>query len=74
MKCQDALRLTQPATGMAISAALTGDIKGAKKDFQFFVERTDNKKWKARRQNWIETLNQGKNLFSEEVLKEMRGE
>ena len=52
-----------------LARALTGDTAGAISDFQAFVDWTDNDKWKAERQKWIDELRAGKNPFTEEVLK-----
>ncbi|WP_366514155.1 AAA-like domain-containing protein [Moorena sp. SIO3I6] len=57
-----------------LARALTGDTAGAILDFQAFVDWTDNDKWKAQRQQWIDELRAGKNPFTEEVLKDLRGE
>ncbi|WP_293071578.1 AAA-like domain-containing protein [Moorena sp. SIO4A5] len=57
----------QFARGLA--RALTGDTPGAISDFQAYVDWTDNDKWKAERQKWIDELRAGKNPFTEEVLK-----
>ncbi|NEO71005.1 hypothetical protein [Moorena sp. SIO3H5] len=57
-----------------LARALTWDTAGAISDFQAFVDWTDNYKSKAKRQKWIDELRAGKNPFTEEVLKDLRGE
>jgi len=55
-----------------VARALTGDIEGAKKDFQAFVDQYDGieaKERKAQRLQWIKELGIGKNPFTPNVLK-----
>ncbi|NEO75025.1 hypothetical protein [Moorena sp. SIO4G3] len=56
-----------------LARALTGDTAGAISDFQAFVDWTNNDKSKPQRQKWIDELRAGKNPFTEEVLKGLRG-
>ncbi len=57
-----------------VAKAQTGDKDGARKDFQSYIEKTDNEKSKTLVQGWLKTLQQGQNPFTEEVLKKLRGE
>ncbi|MGB3512347.1 MAG: hypothetical protein WBA93_24540 [Microcoleaceae cyanobacterium] len=73
--CEKAVAL-DPKDGLVfdvrgLARALTGDIEGAIKDFQVFVEWTSNEKDKAQRQEWIKALQAGENPFTDEVLKEL---
>ena len=51
-----------------LARALTGNIDGAIQDFEAFVELAGNAEEKALRKGWIESLKQGKNPFTDEVL------
>ncbi|MEA5518485.1 AAA-like domain-containing protein [Limnoraphis robusta] len=74
--CEKAVAL-DPQDGYVIDSrgvarALTGDFEGAIKDFEKFVEWTDDEKDKAQRKGWIESLKKGENPFTDEVLKGLR--
>ena len=58
-----------------LARALTGDIEGAKADFQAvldsgFLDSFDEAK--QQRQRWLEALQAGNNPFTPEVLAELR--
>ena len=57
-----------------LARALTGNTQGAIEDFEFFIEHTDNAEQKSQRQAWVGALKAGKNPFTPEVLKSLRGE
>ncbi|MER3588278.1 MAG: hypothetical protein C4322_08850, partial [Mastigocladus sp. ERB_26_1] len=54
--------------------ALTGDTKGAIKDFEAYIKLTDNPQAKAKRQSWVKDLKAGKNPFTPEELQKLQGE
>jgi tetratricopeptide (TPR) repeat protein len=56
----------------ALAKALTGDIPGAIADFQFAIDKLDDKELKKRRRSWVNALKQGENPFTKEVLKGLR--
>ncbi|NJO15471.1 MAG: hypothetical protein HC877_06910 [Thioploca sp.] len=56
----------------ALVKALTGDIQAAIKDFQFVIEESNDEELKKIRQSWVAALKQGKNPFTEKVLKGLR--
>ncbi len=60
----------------ALARALTGNIKGAIKDFQSFVasDCEDDDESKKQRQRWIEVLRRGENPFTPEELERLRSE
>jgi len=53
--------------------ALTGNIKGAIEDFQYYVDRAVDEDKKKQRQGWINALLGGRNPFTAEELKKLRG-
>jgi tetratricopeptide (TPR) repeat protein len=55
-----------------LARALTGDVDGAIKDFEKFVQSAGNEEEKAQRKGWIESLKKGENPFTDEVLEELR--
>ncbi len=55
-----------------LARALTGDFKGAIEDFEVFVKSAGNAEQKAQRKAWIDSLKQGKNPFTDEVLEKLR--
>jgi tetratricopeptide (TPR) repeat protein len=57
-----------------LARALTGKTKGAIEDFQAYIKSTDDKESKAQRQRWIDALKVGKNPFTPEEIKRLRGE
>ena len=56
----------------ALARALTGNIQGAIEDFQFVIEESDDEELKSKVQGWLDSLQKGKNPFTEEVLKGLR--
>ncbi|MEA5499947.1 AAA-like domain-containing protein [Limnoraphis robusta] len=74
--CENAVKLTPKnenyINSRGVARALTGDFDGAIKDFEMFVEWTDDEKEKAQRKGWIESLKKGKNPFTDEVLEGLR--
>ncbi|MGD1704598.1 eIF2A-related protein [Dapis sp. BLCC M229] len=54
-----------------LAKALNGDYQGAIEDFQLLVDSMKDEEKKARVKGWIETLKNGKNLFTSEVLEEL---
>ncbi len=74
--CEKAVAL-DPKDGYVIDSrgvarALTGDFEGAIKDFEMFVELTNNEEEKAQLKGWIESLKKGENPFTDEVLEGLR--
>nr|MDJ0553734.1 hypothetical protein [Microcoleaceae cyanobacterium MO_207.B10] len=74
--CERAVKLV-PENGNIIDSrglarALTGDFSGAIKDFEVFIEWTDNAEKKAQRQGWVDALKKAENPFTEEVLEELK--
>ncbi|MGI2906587.1 AAA-like domain-containing protein [Tolypothrix sp. VBCCA 56010] len=57
-----------------LARALTGDTKGAIKDFEVYIKLTEDVEGKAQRQNWVKDLRAGKNPFTQEELNKLRGE
>jgi hypothetical protein len=57
-----------------LARALTGNVQGAMEDFEFFIRHTDNAEHKSQRQAWVGALKAGKNPFTPEVLKSLRGQ
>ena len=55
-----------------LARALTGNLKGAIEDFQYYVDRADDEKRKEQRQAWIKDLLAGRNPFTAEELKKLR--
>ncbi|MCB8788777.1 WD40 repeat domain-containing protein [Planktothrix agardhii] len=55
-----------------LARALTGDFKGAIEDFEMFVKSAGNDEDKKERKAWIESLNKGKNPFTDEELEQLR--
>ncbi len=56
-----------------LARALTGDIQGAIKDFQFAVDHVDKSRetFKKQRQSWIRQLNADENPFTKEQLQKL---
>jgi hypothetical protein len=57
-----------------VNRALRGDLKGAMEDFRAFVEWTSVPEEKARRQQWLRELAQGRNPFTDRMLEILRHE
>jgi tetratricopeptide (TPR) repeat protein len=57
-----------------LARALTGNTKGAIEDFQAFIASTKDKENKLQRQRWVNALRAGKNPFTPEEIKRLRGE
>jgi len=55
-----------------LARALTGDTKGAIKDFEVYIAQTEDKKLKSQRQDWVKALQAGKNPFTEGALRKLR--
>lgn len=55
-----------------LARALTGNLKGAIEDFQYYVDRADDEQNKEQRQGWIKALLAGRNPFTAEELKKLR--
>ncbi|MEB3279590.1 MAG: AAA-like domain-containing protein [Lyngbya sp.] len=74
--CENAVKLTPKnetfINSRGVARALTGDFDGAIKDFEKFVEWTNNEKETAQRKGWIESLKKGENPFTDEVLRGLR--
>jgi regulator of sirC expression with transglutaminase-like and TPR domain len=74
--CENAVKLAPKdedfINSRGLARALTGDFEGAIKDFEKFVEWTNNEEKKAQRKGWIESLKKGENPFTDEVLKGLR--
>ena len=52
-----------------VTRAVTGDMKGAIEDIQFFVERVADEKDKNQAQAWLKVLRRGINPFTPEVIR-----
>ena len=80
--CENAVNYTHNIPMKAIytdsrglARALTGDFDGAIKDFQVFIDDSDeNDQYKNQRKQWIENLKKGENTFTDEVLEELKNE
>ncbi len=74
--CENAVKLTPKnetfINSRGVARALTGDFDGAIKDFEMFVEWTNDEENKAQRKGWIESLKKGENPFTDQVLKGLR--
>ncbi|MEA5538442.1 AAA-like domain-containing protein [Limnoraphis robusta Tam1] len=74
--CENAVKLLPKdetiINSRGVARTLTGDFDGAIKDFEKFVEWTNNEENKAQRKGWIESLKKGENPFTDEVLKGLR--
>ncbi|MGK7881070.1 MAG: caspase family protein [Crocosphaera sp.] len=58
-----------------LARALTGDFDCAIKDFQVFIDDSDDDdQSKNKRKQWIESLKKGENPFTDEVLEELKNE
>jgi WD40 repeat protein len=57
-----------------LARALTGDTKGAIKDFEAYIKLTDDPQAKAKRQSWVKDLKAGNNPFTPEELQKLQGE
>ncbi|MEH1771101.1 MAG: tetratricopeptide repeat protein [Nostoc sp.] len=64
-------RNIQDSRGLA--RALTGDTKGAIKDFEAYIAKADGDS-KAQRQSWVKDLRAGKNPFTDAVLEKLRSQ
>ncbi|MCK5876541.1 MAG: hypothetical protein KAG43_02810 [Candidatus Marithrix sp.] len=56
----------------ALAKALTRNIQGTVEDYKFIIEKADDGKCKLKRQDWLDSLQKGKNPFTEEVLEKLR--
>ncbi|NEQ34214.1 MAG: hypothetical protein F6K04_25045 [Leptolyngbya sp. SIO4C5] len=56
-----------------LARALTGDTQGAIEDFKKFIEWEQGHA-SGKRRIWVESLEQGKNPFTPEVLESLRNE
>jgi hypothetical protein len=56
-----------------IARALTGNKQGAIEDFQAYIKWTDWDEGKKQRQGWIDALKAGKNPFTPEEIKKLKG-
>jgi len=83
--CEKAVVLTPKDGGIrdsrGLARALTGNIQGAKEDFEFAVElakqTNDRKEFIQQRQAWIDALNAGKkptDIFDAKTLKELKNQ
>jgi flagellar biosynthesis/type III secretory pathway protein FliH len=75
--CENAVALAPEKGGIldsrALARALTGNIQGAIEDYQFAIKQASrSRKWKQKRQGWLDALKKGENPFTEEVLKGLR--
>ncbi|MCP4695634.1 MAG: hypothetical protein GY862_02125 [Gammaproteobacteria bacterium] len=74
--CEKAVKLAPDDYGIrdnrAFARALTGNIQGAIMDFQFYIEKANNKKHKAKRQVWVKALQKGDDPFTPELLEEFK--
>ncbi len=59
-------------TSRGLARALTGDTKGAIKDFEVYIAQTEDKELKSQRQGWVKALQSGKNPFTEAALQKLR--
>ncbi|MFM7450529.1 MAG: AAA-like domain-containing protein, partial [Leptolyngbyaceae cyanobacterium] len=73
--CDKAVALDPKSIGnRGLARALTGNFPGAISDFTTFMNATDDTKLKVQLQAWIRDLQAGKNPFTPEVLKSLRGQ
>ena len=74
--CEKAVKLAPKDENIrdsrALARALTGDIQGAIKDFQFAIENYGSEEFKKERQAWVTALQKGENPFTKEVLEGLR--
>ncbi|MBD2074920.1 hypothetical protein H6F86_13645 [Phormidium sp. FACHB-592] len=75
--CEKAVLLSPKAAetrdNRSLARAPTGNTKGAIEDFQVFMAQTEDRKAQLQRQRWLKTLRAGKNPFTLEELKSLRG-
>ncbi|MEM8723345.1 MAG: hypothetical protein AAGE84_29350, partial [Cyanobacteria bacterium P01_G01_bin.39] len=80
--CEQAVELAPDAEsktvyleGRGLARGLTGDIQGAIKDFQVFINSSEsNQESLNKRKQWIESLSTGQNPFTDKVLEELKNE
>jgi regulator of sirC expression with transglutaminase-like and TPR domain len=75
--CENAVTLA-PKNGRfrdsrGIARALMGNKQGAIEDFQAFIKSTDSDDEKKQRLGWINALKAGKNPFTQEEIKKLKG-
>jgi hypothetical protein len=73
--CDSALKLL-PSDGMALDSrglarAITGDLSGAKSDFEKSTEWLSDVEWRKQRRLWIEALQNGRNPISADVIRQI---
>jgi hypothetical protein len=80
--CENAVRLAgrlkpddwQIRDSRGLARALTGNISGAIEDFRFLVVNTDDERLRLQRQGWVKMLENGRNPFTPDVMKELRNQ
>ena len=51
-----------------VAKAITGDIKGAIEDFEYYIKKVKDVK-KSQRQRWVDALRAGDDPFTDEEIK-----
>ena len=59
--------------GRGLARALTGNLAGARADFEASLAATPSDEEHALRREWAEALRRGENPFTPELLEELRG-
>ncbi|WP_413167909.1 WD40 repeat domain-containing protein [Capilliphycus salinus ALCB114379] len=76
LACENAVKLAPKnetfINSRGVARALTGDFEGAIKDFEVYVQWTNDEEDKAQRKGWIESLKKGENPLTDEELKGLR--
>jgi hypothetical protein len=52
-----------------VARAITGDIKGAIEDFEYYIEKVKDAVKKSQRQRWVDALRAGDDPFTDEEIK-----
>ena len=52
-----------------VAKAITGDIKGAIEDFEYYIKKVKDAVKKSQRQRWVDALRAGDDPFTEEEIK-----
>gem|GEM_PF-415956 len=76
--CEKAVTLAPKSAGyranLGIAKALTGDTEGAIKDFETFIQLSENEASNEQVQGYIDALRAGENPFTEAEIKRLLGE
>jgi regulator of sirC expression with transglutaminase-like and TPR domain len=52
-----------------VARAITGDIKGAIEDFEYYIKKVKDTAKKSQRQRWVDALRAGDDPFTDEEIK-----